>query len=308
VFNPLVKGVQFETTRAKFAALGQRGDAWKMKNWIGIVLALGVGLAGGAVLATLVDRKPAPSKVVAAPLPEPDDGDDNESLMAANANLVTSLQECNRRLAELGQKRVGPAPVESAAPRSSGDGRRGPRPELRAERSAADWDRYSKEGIVPYNVPCIRDTPFAPSQRQLDRFGLAPDDAKTLHDAYAKSNERMLAQLKPLCAQVLGNDKLPDRVGSQACISAIIDGARRDNPDKMQEALTRVGEVNAGKRPRPAGDAVLEPVEALMLAMTTEAKTFESDLAASLGPEDARRVASRMCMDRGTARAKPAPQ
>ena len=106
----------------------------------------------------------------------------------------------------------------------------------------------------------------------------------------------------------LGNDKLPDRVGAQACISAIVDGARRENPDKMQEALTRVGEVNAGKRSPPGADAVLPPVEALMLAMTNEAKTFEADLAASLGPEDAHRVASRMCMDRGTARAKPAPQ
>ena len=72
--------------------------------------------------------------------------------------------------------------------------------------------------------------------------------------------------------------------------------------------MSRVGEVNAGKRPRPAADAVLDPVEALMLAMTTEAKTFEADLAASLGPEDAQRVASRMCMDRGMARAKPAAQ
>src|SRR5262245_19552345 len=116
----------------------------------------------------------------------------------------------------------------------------------------------------------------------------------------------MLAQLKPLCAQVLGNDKLPDKVGAQTCLSAIIDGARRENPDKMQQALSRVGEVNAGKRPPPAPDAPLEPVEALMLAMTSEAKVFETDLAASLGPDDAHRIASRMCSERGTARAKPA--
>jgi hypothetical protein len=276
---------------------------------LGILLAFGVGLSAGAVLGTVFAPGHAPPKVAASAPVEPDDGDDNDSLLAANANLVTSLQECNRRLAELGQKRVGPVAEAPPAVASAPTGRgRGARPEVRAERTAADWERYAKEGIVPYSVPCIRDTPFTPSQRQLDRFGLAPQDASMLHDAYAKSNERMLAQLKPLCAQVLGNDKLPDRVGAQTCISAIIDGARRDNPDKMQQALSRVAEVNAGKRPGPTPDTALDPVEALMLAMTTEAKTFESDLAANLGPEDAHRVASRMCMERGTARAKPAPQ
>jgi hypothetical protein len=280
-----------------------------MKSWIGIALALAVGLSGGAVLDKLLVPGHAPPKARESAAGEKDEGEDDDSLLSANANLVASLQECNRRLAELGQQRVGPAAAaEAPAASPSAPRSRTPRPEIRAERTAADWERFSKEGIVPYSVPCIRDTPFTPSQRQLDRFGLAPQDAASLHDAYAKSNERMLSQLKPLCAQVLGNDKLPDRVGAQTCISAIIDGARRDNPDKMQEALARVGEVNAGKRPRPAPDAVLEPVEALMLAMTTEAKTFESELAASMGPDDAHRIASRMCMERGTARAKPAPQ
>jgi hypothetical protein len=185
---------------------------------------------------------------------------------------------------------------------------RAPRGEGRGERTPADWERFAKEGIVPYSVPCIRDTPFTPSERQLDRFGLAPHDAAMLRDAYAKSNERMLAQLKPLCGRVLGNEQLPDRIGPQACISAIIDGSRKENADKMQQALTRVGEVNAGKRASPTPGAALEPVEALMLAMTTEAKTFESDLAANLGPEDAHRIATRMCRDRGTARAKPGAQ
>ena len=275
-----------------------------MKPWLGMVVGLLVGLGGGAVLAKLLDL-PAPPKVVASQPIELDDGDDEESLMAANANLVSSLQECNRRLADLGQKRVGPAPEQVAAARPAPSAGRGQRGERR-ERTAADWERLAKEGVVPYSVPCIRDTPFTPSQRQLDRFGLAPQDASVLRDAYAKSNERMLAQLKLFCAQVLGNDKLPDRVGAQTCISAIIEGARRENPDKMQAALGRVGEVNAGKRPPPASDAALEPVEALMLAMTTESKKFESDLTASLGPDDARRIASRMCSERGTARAKPA--
>ncbi len=281
-----------------------------MKKPFGFLLALSAGLLLGAAGATLLERAPPAPKLASSAAPrDTNETDDDDALLSANANLVSALQECNRRLTDLGQKHVGPS-AEPAAMASgpAPPGSRVSRAELRAERSAADWERFAKEGAVPYNVPCLHDTPFTPSQRQLDRFGLAPQDAAVLHDAYAKSNERMLAQLKPLCARVLGNDKLPDRIGPQACITAIIDGSRKDNSDKMQEALVRVAEVNAGKRPLPAGGAELEPAEALMLAMTGEAKKFESDLAASLGPEDARRVASRMCMERGTARAKPAPQ
>ena len=287
----------------------RRREAGSMNAKLGILVVFAAGVVAGAGGATWFGRAPAAPRVApSATAPSaPSEGDDEDSLLAANANLVSSLQECNRRLADLGQKRVA-SPTLEPAPIPSPAASRPSRGELRAERTAADWERFAKEGVVPYSVPCLRDTPFTPSPRQLDRFGLAPDDAATLHDAYAKSNERMLAQLKPLCARVLGNDKLPDRIGAQACISAIIDGSRKENADKMQEALSRVGEVNAGKRSPPAPDAVLEPIEALMLAMTSEAKKFESDLAASLGPEDAHRVASRMCMERGTARAKPAPQ
>jgi len=234
--------------------------------------------------------------------PEANEGDDEETWIAANANLVSSLQECNRRLANAGAARAVPPPSASPSPRPLASARR----ERGGERGASPSERFARDGALPYSMPCIRDTPFTPSQRQLDRLGLAPADATTLRDAYAKSNERMLAQLKPLCAGVLGNDKLPDRVGPSACVSAIVDGARKENPDKMQEALARVAEVGSGKRPAPGPDAKLEPIEALMLAMSAESKAFESDVAASLGPEDARRVASRLCTDRGTARAKPA--
>jgi len=271
---------------------------------IGLGTGIMIGVVAASMLRTAMAPAPKPEPMAA---PEGDEGDDNDALLAANANLVSSLQECNRRLGDLGQKRVAPPAAQPAATASSrgrgqGQGRR--------EVTGQDWERYAKQGIVPYNVPCLRETPFTPSPRQLDRLGLAPQDAAVLHNAYQKSNERVMAQLKPLCAKVLGNGELADRVGASACMSAIVDSARKENPDKMRDALARVGEVNAGKRPPPDSGQGLEPVEALMLAFTGESKAFEADLAATLGPEDAHRIASSrtLCSERGVVRAKPEPQ
>jgi len=269
---------------------------------IGLGTGIMIGVVAGAMLRTAVMPAPKPEPVA---VPEVDDGDDSEALLSANANLVSSLQECNRRLTDVGQKRVA-APAPQPMPISSGR----MRGQMRRESSPPDWDRYAKQGVVPYNLPCLRDTPFTPSTRQLDRLGLAPQDATVLRDAYKKSNDRVMAQLKPLCAKVLGNAELADRVGSSACMSAIVDSARKENPDKMRDALTRVAEVNAGKRGAPDPGQGVEPVEALMLAFTGESKAFEADLAAALGPEDAHRIASSrtLCSERGMVRARPDAQ
>jgi len=268
---------------------------------IGLGTGLMMGVVAGSMLRSAMTPPAKPEPVAVA---DTDEGDD-DALAAANANLVSSLQECNRRLSELGQKRVAtpaPPPTATASSRERGQGRR--------ETPAPDWERYAKQGVVPYNVPCLRETPFTPSPRQLDRLGLAPQDANVLRDAYKKSNERVMAQLQPLCAKVLGNPELAARVGSTACMSAIVDSARKENPDKMRDALARVAEVNAGKRAAPDPGQGVEPVEALMLAFTGESKAFEADLAATLGPEDAHRIASSrtLCSERGVVRAKPDAQ
>jgi hypothetical protein len=271
-------------------------------------LALGAGLILGGGGATLfLGRAPAavkPEAGVSAPVEAPD-VDDDDALLAANANLVSSLQECNRRLSASGQKPLPPS-APSPAPAASVNRRNRQRQEL----TSADWERLAKQGAVPYSVPCIRDTPFAPSAKQLDRLGLAPQDGEILKEAYAKSNERVMAQLKPLCARVLGSEQLPDKVGATACMSAIIDSSRKESPDKMKDALGRVGEVNAGKRPPPKSNEAVEPVEALMLAFSAESKAFETDLAAKLGPEDAHRIATSrgLCVERGTVRARSEAQ
>lgn len=271
---------------------------------LAIVFVLGAGSGAGAFALARGADKPAPKPKVER---EPDDQD--EELLAANASLVKSLAECNRRLAAKGEREVTPPPAASVAEPApvASSGRRGGRG--RDPMAAPDWNKLAEEGAVPFRIPCIRSTPFVPSERQLDRLGLAPQDGETLKQAYAKSNERMNAQIAPLCARVLGSKELAEKVGAQACMSAIIDSARRESPDKMKAELSRVAEVNGGKRPAPKGSDGLGNVEALMLAMTEESKTFERDLAAQLGPEEAARIASSrgLCSERGMVRATDAP-
>jgi hypothetical protein len=267
--------------------------------WVGVAFALGAlsGLGGGLAVSRDKPRPPAPKTVTSPSLCEEDD-----DAMAANASLTTSLQECNRQLTRLGQQRVAVPAASSAAAPSGSQGRRWA---ARPPPSAEDWARYAEAGVVPYRIPCLRSTPFAPSVQQLDRLGLAPQDADAVKEAYAKSNERMVAQIRPLCSAVLGGPQIADRVGPSACVKAITDAARRESPDKMREALVRVAEVNGGKRPAPAPDDKLAPVETLLLSMTTEGRTFEADLAARIGPDDARAITESrgMCAENGFASA-----
>ena len=69
---------------------------------------------------------------------------------------------------------------------------------------------------------------------------------------YAKSNERVTAQVKPLCARVAGSEQAAN-LDATAYMDAVIDKAGQDNPEKMRQALVRVGEVQAGNAHRRAG-------------------------------------------------------
>jgi hypothetical protein len=115
----------------------------------------------------------------------------------------------------------------------------------------------------------------------------------------------MAEQIKPLCVKALGSAEAAERVGPKACSDAILAGAKRTDPEGTQKSLVRVAEANAGKGDAKGG-ADANAVEQLLLAMTKESKTFEADLAAKLGPEEAKRLAwaPEMCSDRTTVRAK----
>jgi hypothetical protein len=266
-----------------------------------LLLAGAAGLLLGAGGATLFARPNKADVPRPTETPRVDEREtDDDELMAANANLVRSLSECNRRLTELGEKRAD-APAPPAAASAADGGRRGRRA---SEPAAVDWERHAREGTVPYRIPCLRDTPWAPSQSQIDRLGLAPQDVDALRDAYKASNGRVMAELVPLCAHVVGTKETAERIGPQACMSAVMDSARRGDPEKAKEALSRVAETNGGKRAQPPPADAL-PIETLMMSLTKEQTRFEADLAAKLGPEEAKRLANArgLCSERGVARA-----
>jgi hypothetical protein len=277
------------------------------KPWIvgAIAFVLGAVTASGAWTAF----PPSPKKLVATPEPKNSGSGEGESDLAkANANLTSALHECDRRLTELGERPVGiPTPVASAPAPSESGGRRGDRGNRRERppMTKEDWEKMAENGIVPVRVPCIRDKPWSPSERVVDRLGLAPSDTEALKAAYEASNKRMNDQIRPLCAQALGSPEAADKVGASQCIDVINSSARKSNADATKQALSRVAEVQAGKREPPKAGSDTPAVEQLALLLTKESKTFESDLAQKLGPEEAKRLANapELCSDRKMLRA-----
>jgi hypothetical protein len=265
-----------------------------------------VGTLGGLLIASAAWSLERPQGAVRAEPSMSDGGsEDMKSLREANANLVESLESADKTIAQLREQLASspsPAPSARNEPRDEDAGRL--RRRGRGEPTAEDWERMAQVGTVRVRVPCVRDKPWTPSQGTLDRLGLAPSDAATIRDAYAASNKRMADQIRPLCAKALGSAEAADRIGTKACSDAILSGAKRTDPDGTQKSLVHVAEMNAGKAdPTPTSDS---GVEQLLMAMTKESKTFESDLASKLGPEEAKRLAwaPEMCSDRTTVRAK----
>jgi len=264
-----------------------------------------VGLALGGLVASAawsLERKAPPPK--AGPEAADAGGDDIESLRKANANLVESLHEADKTIAMLREQAGAPAPAPAASASAARPEERdagGFRRRARGEPTQEDWERMAQLGSVRVRMPCLRDKPWTPSTRTLDRLGLAPQDATVIRDAYEHSNKRMADQIKPLCAKVLGSAEAADRVGPKACSDAILSGAKRADPEGTQKSIVRVAEANAGKGDGKAADA---PVEQLLLAMTKETKLFEAELAQKLGPEEAKRIAwaPELCADRTVAR------
>jgi hypothetical protein len=247
-----------------------------------------------------------PAKVSSAPRGGILERDDVESMKRANENLTESLHECDRRLALL---HAGAHPGGSSGEDPIVDERdagvRVARRNGNLEPSKADWERMAEVGQLRVRIPCIREAPWQPPQRAVDRLGLAPRDAEVLKEAYAASNRRMTDQIKPICAKVLGTAEAAEKVGPVACMDTIASVARRSNPEGMKQSLGRAAEVQSGKRSPPRQGDDVAPIEQLALVLAGEQPSFERDLAEKLGPEDAKRIAwsPDLCTERRTLRA-----
>jgi len=224
------------------------------------------------------DAKPGETEVAA----------DDPALERANANLAAALQACNRKLEGAGNPRQAPMPVANASPPDAGDR---PRPGLQSGDAPTkdDWERMAEAGMLYLRVPCVRDTPWVPPDRLVRRLGLAPNDVDALRAAYASSNKRLVDQVRPICAKVLGGADVFDRVGVEACVQGVLNSSRK--VEGMKASLTAVAEVQADKRQAPKPDANVPAVEQLALVIVNEQKAFERDLGERLGGEDGKRFA-----------------
>jgi hypothetical protein len=266
--------------------------------------ASGVVLTSGAWTAFPSRSAPPVSKEDAGAVPETDD-----ELQKANANLTDSLHQCDRQLAELREgMKIPDRPVASAQPNEERDGGRFGRRRDRGEPTSEDWERMAQLGVVRVRIPCIRDTPWKPSERQIDRLGLSHTDVKAIEEAYAASNKRVLDQIQPLCGKALGSPEVAAKVGATACIDAIQNSAKKADPKAAKDALSRAAEVQAGKRSAAAGDDTV-PLEQLANVLAGESKAFEAELARKLGPEEAKRIANdpTMCSERRVLRTSDEP-
>ena len=220
------------------------------------------------------------------------DGGSSEGVWAtANERLTEDISAYRRQLQATDAERSELAKRLAAAEKrlaSISDGGVAP-PRSAFDLSKDDWADLAKRGALRMRLPCQRKTPWTPDAKTLQMLGLAPQDAVTLREAYQRSNERVWAATRPLCARVLGSEQLADRLGARACSRVIADAAGDDDA-AGKAALQRIGEVRAGQRPEPAASD-LPPNEALLLFESGDNARFEADLARSFGPAEAHRLA-----------------
>ncbi|MFO0675033.1 MAG: FecR domain-containing protein [Polyangiaceae bacterium] len=218
-----------------------------------------------------------------------------ESALAdANKNLVENVRAYKDRLGKMESERAAlEKDLRAAEDRlraASGDAssRASLDPfDLRPE----DWAELAREGAVKFKIPCVRLEGWTPAQDLVDKYRLNPEDVKAIHAAYVRSSARVWADVKPLCAKIVGSPEVAEIVGPEACGNVILTHARKTDENAAIEAQRVVGEIRAGMRPPPSATDTMSPKERYLLVMTGEMKSFEDDLAKTFGVDEAHRLA-----------------
>jgi hypothetical protein len=223
-----------------------------------------------------------PAEVAAA---SPSEGE--KALTEANANLADNVRSYRRKLEalEAEKKKLEKQLAETQAKLADAAP-----PKSEYELSPQDWKELAKEGELRLRVPCSGPrNDFSYSPGNLNKLGLAPQDAPIVQQAFQRSNARTWGTVQPLCSQALGGADV-SRIGLQACMSILGEMARTQNSAGYDEDVRQVTEIMAGLRPAPAPDSGADPLLLAYLALARESQNIETDLSQSLGPEDARRV------------------
>ena len=214
----------------------------------------------------------------------------SDSLAQANDNLVAQVSEYRSRLEAIAAQKIELEQKlkKSEEKLSSADG--GARGRSDFDLTQEDWADLAKKGAVKYRVPCEEKENWTFSPEKLNKLGLAPQDGKTLRDAYERSYQRVWSQIKPLCVQAIGSAETAEKIG-MTCPFIIRDVQAAIDKEAAAEAHTQAAEIRAGLRPEPGPNDKIHPVTKMFLVLSGANKAFENDLAATLGPEEAHRLA-----------------
>lgn len=217
-------------------------------------------------------------------------------VMGANRNLVEQVSELRARLERVESEKqtverqfseanaklqvldAGLLPYEASKPQ---------------EITQDEWrNDLAKQGTIKARIPCNWKGGWTPSPQKLNELALAPSDGPTLREASNRLYEQTWSRIRPLCVRLV-TAEVADKLGVDACTTVLIAYARGNNKGAADEAMRRVAEMRAGLRPLASvDDPSLAPPEKVFLVLTGEQKAFEEDLARSLGPEEAHRIAT----------------
>ena len=216
---------------------------------------------------------------------------DDDPLMQANRNLVDTVKQYKDRLAanEADKAKI-ESQLKEAQQKLATQENDGAAPKSEFDLSQDDWKQLAEDGTIKARYPCggRGGQPWTVSPDTLTDLGLSPDDGQVLQAAYQQSIQRQTDVLMPACAQLVGSADLAARLGPSVC-SSVVDHSVQG--DQHRQDVTTVAQIRAGILPIPGPNDSIDPYEKLLLSQTGELKSFESDLAKSLGPEEAHRIA-----------------
>jgi ferric-dicitrate binding protein FerR (iron transport regulator) len=215
------------------------------------------------------------------------ESESEQALTQANANLADTVRDYRRKLEaiEAQKKKLEKQLAEAQAQLSDG----GPS-KSEFDLSQEDWKELAKNGEVRMRVPCLGSKgDFSQTPTTLNKLGLAPQDGPLIQAAYQKSYQRTWGVIEPLCSKALGGADV-SKIGQQACASILMDQAKAQDTARYNEDVREVAEILAGTRQAPAPGQPVDPILQAYLTLAREPQNIQSDLAQSIGPDDAKRL------------------
>lgn len=217
------------------------------------------------------------------------EGEGEHALAEANANLADRVRDYRRRLDDIAAEKAKLEKELAEAQAKLGDG--GVADKNKFDLGPDDYKELAQKGEVRMRTVCGHGKDVALSDKELNKLGLAPQDGPVVQAAFQRSQNRVWSVIKPLCAQALGGGADVDRIGQGTCVSIISGLAQSQDSQRYDEDVREVAEILARTRPAPGPNDNVDPVVRTYLALASESNNLESDLAQSLGPDDAKRIA-----------------